>query len=103
MGFVAMNVIDVPADRADEFERRFASRAAKVSSSPGFEAFELLKPADDQSRYIVYTRWDSRESFESWLGSQAFAEGHRQHHEGGPVAPRSELWSFDVIQSEYDG
>jgi heme-degrading monooxygenase HmoA len=95
-----MNVVDVPADRRDEFEERFASRAARVKDSPGFEAFELLKPTEG-GRYIVYTRWDSKDSFEAWLRSPAFAEGHRQHSTQGPVAPTSETWAFDVLQSEY--
>ena len=100
MAHVVMNVVDVPADRRDEFERRFASRAAQVQASPGFEAFELLKPAEG-GRYIVYTRWTSKEDFEGWLRSPAFAEGHRQHSTQGPVAPTSETWAFDVLQSEY--
>ena len=102
MSYVVMNVIDVPAERADEFERRFAARAARVKDSPGFEAFELLKPADDNTRYIVYTRWNSKDDFEAWLSSPAFAEGHRQHSTQGPVAPTSQTWAFDVLQSEYD-
>jgi heme-degrading monooxygenase HmoA len=97
-----MNVVDVPEDRRDEFERRFANRAAQVQGSPGFEAFELLKPTQG-GKYIVYTRWSSREDFEAWLRSPAFAEGHRQHSTQGPVAPTSETWSFEVLQSEYDG
>lgn len=96
-----MNVLDVPAERAEEFEQRFAARAAKVSESPGFEAFELMRPAAGTTRYIVYTRWTSKDDYEAWLGSQAFAEGHRQHREGGPVAQTSELWSLEVIQAEY--
>jgi heme-degrading monooxygenase HmoA len=95
-----MNVVDVPADRRDEFEERFASRAARVKDSPGFEAFELLKPTEG-GRYIVYTRWDSKDSFEAWLRSPAFAEGHRQHSTQGPVAPTSETWAFDILQAEY--
>jgi heme-degrading monooxygenase HmoA len=96
-----MNVIDVPVDRKDEFEQRFARRAAQVHASPGFEAFELLKPADDNTKYIVYTRWTSKDDFEAWLRSPAFAEGHRQHSTKGPVAPTSETWAFDVLQAEY--
>ncbi|HYZ91149.1 MAG TPA: antibiotic biosynthesis monooxygenase [Actinomycetota bacterium] len=100
MAHVVMNVVDVPEDRQEEFERRFANRAAQVQGSPGFEAFELLKP-ETGGKYIVYTRWTSKDDFEAWLRSPAFAEGHRQHSTHGPVAPTSETWSFDVLQSEY--
>lgn len=96
-----MNVIDVPHERAGEFEERFARRAAQVSSSPGFEAFELMRPADGRDRYIVYTRWTSKADFEAWVASPAFTAGHRQHSEQGPVGTASEMWSFDVIQGEY--
>jgi heme-degrading monooxygenase HmoA len=102
MAYVVMNVIDVPVDRKDEFEQRFAARAARVKDSPGFEAFELLKPSDENTRYIVYTRWATKGDFDAWLRSPAFAEGHRQHSTKGPVAPTSETWAFDVLQSEYD-
>jgi hypothetical protein len=48
----------------------------------------------------VYTRWDSKESFESWLSSPAFTHGHRSSSEGGPVGTASEVWTYDVIQHE---
>lgn len=96
-----MNAVDVPADRAAEFEERFAKRAGRVQDSPGFEAFELLKPADGNTRYVVYTRWSSKEAFESWVSSQDFAAGHRQHSRQGPVSTRSDTWTFDLLESVY--
>lgn len=41
MSFVVMNAVTVPAERAAEFEQRFATRAGKIKDSPGFEASEL--------------------------------------------------------------
>jgi hypothetical protein len=29
-----------------------------------------------------------------------FRAGHAQHREGGPVGTSSELWSFDVLETE---
>src|SRR4029077_5259498 len=100
MSVVRINAITVPADRADELERRFAARAGQVSGSPGFEAFELLRPADDRDVFLVYTRWATEEDFQAWMSSAAFGEGHRQHGTSGPVGQQSELWSFDVVQHE---
>lgn len=100
MSIVVVNAITVPPDRIDEFESRFAARAGEVEGMPGFEAFELLKPADGRDVFLVYTRWESREAFEGWMSSPAFQHGHRQHGEGGPVGTASEVWMFDVIQSE---
>ena len=100
MSIVVVNAINVPAARAAEFEERFAKRAGHVSNAAGFEAFELLRPADG-SRYLVYTRWRAREDFEAWMKSTYFSEGHRQHSEQGPVSSDSEVWQFEVLQGEY--
>jgi len=100
MSVVRINAITVPKERADELEARFAARAGEVSSSPGFEAFELLRPTDDRDVYLVYTRWRSEDDFNAWVNSAAFQHGHRAHDTRGPVSSHSDLWSFDVVQHE---
>ena len=100
MSVVRINAITVPAERAEELERRFAARAGEVSSSSGFESFQLLKPTDERGVYLVYTRWRSQDDFDAWMNSAAFQHGHRAHSEQGPVSNQSELWSFDVVQHE---
>jgi len=100
MSVVRINAITVPAERADELVARFAQRAGQVSSAPGFEAFELLRPTDDRDVFLVYTRWRSQEDFEAWTKSSAFQQGHKAHATQGPVSDHSELWSFDVVQHE---
>ena len=100
MSVVKINAITVPKARAAELEGRFAARAGEVAGSPGFEAFELLRPTDDREVYLVYTRWRSEADFQAWMGSPAFEHGHRAHGTQGPVSSHSELWAFDVIQHE---
>jgi heme-degrading monooxygenase HmoA len=100
MSIVVVNAVTVPAERTEEFEKRFAQRAGQVSQSPGFEAFELLRPADG-TRYLVYTRWRGQEDFDAWMKSTYFSEGHKQHSQDGPVSSESEVWSFEVLQGEY--
>ncbi len=100
MSVVRINAITVPADRAEEFERRFAARAGEVGTMDGFEAFELLRPTDDRDVYLVYTRWATQEAFDAWVNGQAFQRGHKAHSTQGPVSSESALWSFDVIQHE---
>ena len=100
MSVVRINAIKVPKERAAELEARFAGRAGMVSKSPGFEAFELLRPTDDRDVFLVYTRWRSQEDFEAWANSPAFQHGHRAHSTQGPVSTESELWAFDVVQHE---
>ena len=100
MSIVKINAITVPRDRFEEFERRFASRAGRVSGAPGFEGFDLLRPNDDREVCLVLTRWRSEEDFQAWASSADFAAGHAQHRQSGPVGTASEVWSFDVLESE---
>jgi heme-degrading monooxygenase HmoA len=103
MSVVKINSVEVPADRADEFEARFAARAGAVEHTDGFEAFELLRPTGDATRYFVYTRWASEDAYQGWLSSQDFAKAHAHvatDKSGGaaPVAHGAELLSFEVIE-----
>jgi len=100
MSFVVINAVTVADDGRADFEERFAQRAGKVSVSPGFEAFELLKPIGE-GRYLVYTRWASEADFQAWARSRQFSDAHAQHAERGPVNAESEVWRFEVLDSEY--
>ena len=112
MTIIKINAITVPADSGDELARRFAARAGAVDSQDGFEGFELLKPADERTTWLVVTRWRDEDSFQAWLSSPAFGHGHRTAAErsgaersgaegsGGeaprPVGVHSELWSYEI-------
>jgi len=102
MSVVKINAITVPAESGDELARRFAARAGAVDSQDGFEGFELLKPTDGRTTWLVVTRWRDDASFEAWLHSPAFGHGHRSAAERsggehpGPVGVSSELWSYEI-------
>jgi heme oxygenase (mycobilin-producing) len=101
MTVIKINAITVPPDSGDELARRFAARAGAVDNQDGFEGFELLKPTDERTTWLVVTRWRDEESFSGWLNSPAFGHGHRSQaeREGGqappPVGVSSELWSYE--------
>jgi heme-degrading monooxygenase HmoA len=102
MTIIKINAITVPADGGDELARRFGARAGAVDDQPGFEGFELLKPTDERNTWLVITRWADDESFQAWVSSAAFGQGHRSESEraGQPAAPpagiSSELWSYEI-------
>jgi heme oxygenase (mycobilin-producing) len=100
MSIVKINAITVDRDRFDEFAERFASRAGRVSSADGFESFQLLRPTDERDVCLVITQWRSEADFEAWVRSPDFAAGHAQHREGGPIGTASEIWSFEVLETE---
>ncbi|GAB48729.1 antibiotic biosynthesis monooxygenase family protein [Mobilicoccus pelagius] len=110
MSVIKINAITVPADSGDELAHRFAARAGAVDGQPGFEGFELLKPTDEGRRvWLVVTRWKDEESFQAWVNSKNFAEGHAHggeapagHGHGAgeghrkPVGLSAELWGYEV-------
>ena len=57
MSIIKINAITVPDDSGDELAHRFAARAGAVDDQEGFEGFELLKPTDDRTTWLVVTRW----------------------------------------------
>lgn len=96
MAVVKINAIDVPEGGGLELERRFAARQGAVENAPGFLGFELLRPVSGETRYFVYTRWETEEDFQTWSagsGRQAHA-GER----GRPVASGASLLEFEVVQ-----
>ena len=107
MTVIKINAITVPAESGDELARRFAARAGAVDGQEGFEGFELLKPTDDRTQWLVVTRWRDQESFDAWVSSSAFAHGHagadRPAAHGGPVSVGSELWSYEVAGGSAGG
>lgn len=100
MTIIKINAITVPAEAGDELAHRFAARAGAVDGAEGFEGFELLRPTDERTQWLVITRWRDEASFEAWTTSTAFAHGHagadRPAPHGGPVSTASELWSYEV-------
>ncbi|CAN5796852.1 antibiotic biosynthesis monooxygenase [soil metagenome] len=99
---IKINAITVPEDSGDELAQRFAARAGAVDDQEGFEGFELLKPTDSRTTWLVVTRWRDEDAFQAWVSSPAFGHGHQdaQERAGGeaqrPVGVASELWSYEV-------
>ncbi len=108
MTVIKINALTVPADMGEEVARRFAARAGSVDDADGFEGFELLRPTDDRTTWLVVTRWRDDAAFEAWRRSGAAQEAHRRpagaggddHGEGGgearPLGLSAELWSYAV-------
>lgn len=98
MSVVKINAIEVPEGMGPELEGRFAARARAVEGMPGFQGFELLRPVAGETRYFVYTRWESEEAFQAWMNSPEFTQGHAQSG-SAPVGTGSALLSFEVVES----
>jgi len=112
---IKINAITVPAEHGEEIAKRFADRIGAVDNQDGFEGFELLRPTDERTTWLVVSRWRDEASFQAWVQSPSFAAGHRGvqgagghpgadagGHPGGghggerPLAMNAELWSYDI-------
>lgn len=96
MAVVKINAIEVPDGAGPELEQRFAARLGAVEHAPGFLGFELLRPVAGETRYFVYTRWETEADFQAWSSGPA-----REAHAGGrarPVASGASLLEFEVVQ-----
>jgi len=96
MAVVKINAIDVPEGAGPELEKRFAARQGAVENAEGFLEFQLLRPVGGETRYFVYTKWETEEHFQAWSAGSARAAhaGERSR----PVASGASLLEFEVIQ-----
>ena len=94
MAVVKINAVEVPEGQGEELEKRFAARAGAVDSEPGFLGFELLRPVAGETRYFVYTRWESDEAYHAWA-----AKAFGNHGGGRPVGTGASVLEFEVVLS----
>ena len=102
MSVVKINAIAVPEGGGAALEERFRTRQREVEQMPGFLGFELLRPTGGESRYFVYTRWESEAAFRAWIESEAFVRGHAggaSSAKDKPVGTGSHLLEFEVVLS----
>ena len=59
--FVSHSEIQIPAADVEPLERAFRERARRVDGHPGFLGLELLREVGNRGRYLLVTRWESRE------------------------------------------
>lgn len=95
--YVAVSEIAVDVEGADALETAFANRLRAVESWPGFEGLELLADRRKQGRYLMLSRWRSREVFVAYMRSAAHEASHARIPDG-PHAPRAAGFDeFDVV------
>ncbi|GAA2791099.1 antibiotic biosynthesis monooxygenase [Saccharopolyspora taberi] len=95
MAVVKINAIEVPEGKGPELEKRFADRHGSVDDAPGFLGFELLRPVGGETRYFVYTKWETEEDFQNWAKGGA-KEAHARESKN-PVATGANLLEFELV------
>ena len=89
-----------PRAAAPSWRSASPSAPPRSRECPASSGFELLRPAKGETRYFVYTRWETEEDFRAWVESSAFTRGHAQAAKDskGTVAHGSALLEFEVVQ-----
>ncbi len=62
----------------------------------GFKSFDLLRPALDETRFFVVTRWESREHYDNWIKNRMPGSYSDDERRGMSVKPLG----FDVVQHD---
>jgi heme-degrading monooxygenase HmoA len=50
----------------DKFEAAYAEVTAKVAGTPGHVRDELLRPTENDDRYILLSEWETSAAFLAW-------------------------------------
>lgn len=98
--FIAMNRFRIARGFEEAFEALWRSRDSQLDGVPGFGAFQLLRgpKSESETLYASHTTWESREAFEAWTRSEAFAKAHAQARAPkGTYLSHPQFEGFDVI------
>lgn len=96
--FVSRSEITVPPAEMPALERAFEERARRVDSHAGFLGLTLLRDIRGTGRYVLLTRWQSRDHFTAYMKSGDHERAHARPHPGlSPVHGRGALEQFHVI------
>lgn len=78
--FIAMNRFRVARGFEDAFEALWRTRDSQLDGVPGFREFHLLRgpTSETETLFASHSTWESREAFEAWTRSEAFARAHSQ-------------------------
>lgn len=97
--YVAVSEIAVDEQGEDALRAAFEDRLRAVDQWDGFLGLELLADRRRAGRYLMISRWRSKEVFVAYMRSDDHRESHARIP-GGSHAPRAAGFDeFDVVAS----
>jgi heme oxygenase (staphylobilin-producing) len=90
-----VNSLPVKEGVADRIVERFAESRGHVQGFPGFVSMEVLK-SEAEDEVLVVTRWQDRDSFDAWVGSEEFSRAHGRGGAGGLLRGHPKMTSYEV-------
>lgn len=74
--YIAISEVAVPAAGIERLKTAFSNRLGAVDGWPGFIGLEVLQDRRERGRFLMVTRWSSKDAFRSYMGSP----DHRRSH-----------------------
>lgn len=75
---VVVSTIRVSAGDPDALAEQYGDRLHLAEQQPGCLGVEILRNQRDRDEFVVYTRWQDRESYERYRASDAYRDAHRR-------------------------
>ncbi len=75
---VVMSTIRVRDGDADALAKQYRERLHLVEDQPGCQGVQILRNQNDRDQFVVYMRWESRESYDRYRASDAYREAHQR-------------------------
>jgi len=97
MSYVVANRVFVEQQYAEEFEQRFKNRAGQINQQAGFQLMEVLKPQSENTPYVVLTRWQDEQAFQSWVGSEDFKLAHQNPMPKDAILEGGGIEQYEVV------
>lgn len=96
--FVSQSEIAIEGDRGSLLEAAFRTRPGLVDAHNGFLGLELLREVGHRGRYVLVTRWRTREDFRRYMKSRDYRASHAREHAGlEEVSDGAPLRQFETV------
>ena len=99
------NPLPVKEGAAGQIVERFANSRGYVQGFPGFVSMEVLSSegTEEADEVLVITRWRDKDSFDSWVGSDAFERAHGRSGGGDLLRGHPQMSIYEVaVEREPD-
>ena len=80
--FVVESEVLVPPEGQAALAEAFRGRLHGVDAHPGFVGLEVWQDRKDGCRFVMVTRWDSRDSYRTYMRSPANRASHARVPKG---------------------
>jgi heme oxygenase (staphylobilin-producing) len=97
-----VNRLPVKEGMADQIVERFTSSRGFVQEFPGFVSMEVLS-SEVGDEVLVITRWRDKDSFNSWVGSDAFGSAHGRSGGGDLLRGHPQMSTYEVVVEREPG